>query len=99
MDPHLRYFTSPPTSHILSSDPISLKNAAECLSNFLSAAESDPKYHPSHPLTPQGIKFPQSAQNTSGADKLRVLGFIARGMSGEIVEEAKEVLVEMGEKI
>jgi hypothetical protein len=78
---------------------MSLKHAAEYLSNFLEAAESNPKYHPSHHLTPQGIKFPQSAQNTSGADKLRVLGFIARGMSGEVVEEAKEVLAEMDEKI
>jgi len=101
MDPTLRQYQAPPTTHILTTHPLSLKDASHSLNTFLARAQKQAMYHPSHQLTPQGITFPQAASNTSGADKLRVLGFIAQGLEGEHVESerANEVLKEMGEKL
>jgi hypothetical protein len=101
MDPFLRLYQTPPTTRIISSTPLSLTSASQHLTTFLALAEKHALYHPSHQLTPQGITLPQAASNTSGADKLRVLGFIAQGLEGERVETttANELLKEMSEKM
>jgi hypothetical protein len=91
LDPPLRYYHSPPITHILSDSPLTLDAAHTLVVDFLALAPTHPELHPHASFTHHGLKFPQSNGGAAAMSdgNLAMLGFVERGMKGE--DARKEV--------